>query len=125
MIEIGLESSLLDELISGQKLVEARLSKGKFKDFQIGDNLTVRRDIWENGRIVSSIPDVAFVKIIGILPFASFREMLKQVGHKRVVPIVSSEKKALNMYRQFYSEDDEKQHGVLAFELMLLGVNKT
>ncbi len=125
MNEIGLESSLLDQLISGQKLVEARLSKGKFREFQIGDKLAIRRDIWKDGRIVDSIPDAAFVKIIGILPFASFKEMLQQVGHKRVVPNARSPKKALNLYRQFYSEEDENHHGVLAFELMLLGVNKT
>src|SRR6266480_3188695 len=125
MQEIGLESSLLDALIEGKKMVEPRLAKGKFTNLNVGDKLAVRRDIWKKGKIIKSIPDAAFIEIIGLLPFGSFEEMINFFGFKRVLPTAKNAKEALKIYRRFYSEKEEKENGILAFEINLLAINKT
>lgn len=125
MEEIGLESSLLDYLISGQKLVEPRLAKERFKNFNIGDKLSVRRDIWRKGDIIDSVPDSAFIEIIGIFNFTSIREMLEFLDYKRVMPSARSLRHALKICRQFFSETDERKYGIVAFEVNLLAVTKT
>jgi ASC-1-like (ASCH) protein len=125
MQEIGLEASLVDAIISGQKLVEAKLADKRFLSLQVGDRLSIRKDIWEDGKIVHSVPGAAFVQIIGILPFASFTEMIQELGYERIIPAAKSPQEALNFYRQFYSNEDEMKFGVLAFELKLFAATKS
>lgn len=124
MEEIGLESSLLDALIREERTVELRLWRDRYKDMNVGDKLSVRRDIWKKNKIIDSIPEVAYVEIIGIMPFTSISEMFEFIDFKRVMPTARNLRKAMKLCRQFYSEAEEKSCGVLALEINLLAVNK-
>ena len=42
--ESGRESGLLDEIIAGRKTIEGRLNRGKFAEYQPGDQVWLRRD---------------------------------------------------------------------------------
>ncbi len=124
MQEIGLENSLVDALISGRKMVEPRLARGRYKTFNIGDKLSIRRDIWEKDKVVKSTQDAAFVEIIGIFQFPSFKDLIDFVGFKRVIPTARTKRHATKIFRRFYSKEDMSSHNVIAFEINLLAVIK-
>lgn len=124
MEEIGLESSLLDALIREERTVELRLARDRYKKMNVGDKLAIRRDVWKRDKIVESVPEVAYVEIIGIMPFESISELFEFIDFRRVMPTARNLKKAMKICRQFYSEQEEKSSGVLALEINLLAVNK-
>lgn len=123
MIETGLESSLLDALIRDERTVEARLRRDKFLEINVGDKLSIRRDVWEGDNIIESVPEVAFVEVIGLIPFDSFTELLEFIDFRRVMPNAKSTRQALKQFRRFYSEAEEKACGVIAIEINLLAVD--
>lgn len=118
--EIGIETDVLHSILAGEKTVEGRLARGRFLNFEPGDILRFREDVWRDGRIVRSIPDRGAAKVTQILRFDTFEEMLRFVGIESVLPRADDLESAVAVYRQFYTPEDEKEHGVLAifFELV-------
>ncbi len=47
--------------------------------------------------------------------------MLKKVGYKKAIPRAKTFKEALSVYKGFYSLKEEKQFGVLAIYIDLIG----
>ncbi len=120
MQEIGVESSVLQEILSGAKTVEGRLSKPRFLQLRVGDTLRLREDIWKDGAIQQSVSDRGLIKITQILYFESFEDMLTSLDYTSVIPSATSTKKAIEVYRQFYSQKDEQEYGVLALMFKLV-----
>lgn len=119
--ESGRESHLLDYILQGKKTIEGRLNRGKFKDYQVGDTIWLRRDYRdEYGQLHDGEPRQAYVEIVGIRNYASFADMLSAEGYKTVVPSASSLEDALSVYNSYYSTDDQLEHGVLAIEIALV-----
>lgn len=118
--EIGKESSFLEEIRKGLKTVEGRLAKPRFKKFRVGDRLRIREDVWSGGRVVASRPTKIEVEITKIERFPSFTAMLAKIDLKKALPGVETKEEALTLYRKFYSEEDEKKFGVIAFHFKLL-----
>jgi ASC-1-like (ASCH) protein len=54
--EAGRESSILDDILIGDKRIECRLRRGKFAEYQVGDRVRLRRDIYRNGISVVELP---------------------------------------------------------------------
>lgn len=100
--------------MSGDKTVEGRLGKPKFIKIRVGDEISLREDIWKDGAIVGSKPDRAVIKVKQLLYFESFEEMFSAVDFKSVIPLANSVEEAIAVYRQFYSEEDEFEYGVVA-----------
>ena len=50
--ESGRESSLLDDIIAGRKIIEGRLNRGKFAKYSVGDIVSLRRDHRDNRGIL-------------------------------------------------------------------------
>lgn len=105
---------MLQQILSGQKTIEGRLGRGKFLKFRAGDTVSIREDIWHNGRIIESIPGRATILIKQVLYFESFEEMLSSIDAEAVTPGVTTIEEAIVRYRQFYSIADEQEHGVVA-----------
>lgn len=120
MQEIGLESSLVNYVLSGQKTIEARLGKDRFLKIREGDILSIREDIWDNQEIIGSNNDVAKIVIEQVLYFESFSEMLESLDYKAAVPDAKNKNEAINKYRQFYSSKDEEEHGIVAMLFSIL-----
>ena len=94
---------------NGQKKVEGRLNVGLFKKLQVGDIIE-----WENS-------DNKFKTTISkIIKYESFQEMIKKEDINNVLPDISTLEDGVNIYRQFYTESNEKQYGVVAIHLVLL-----
>jgi len=120
MQEIGIESSLLRQVLSGDKTIEARLGKPKFLKIRVGDTLSLREDVWIDGNIADQIHDRATVQVTQLLYFESFEEMFSAVSYKAAVPTAESRLDALDIYRQLYSKEDEYEYGVVALTFKLV-----
>lgn len=115
MQEIGIDSTLVEEIRNGNKYIEARLGKPRFLKIAEGDVLSVREDLWLNGKIIDSFSDSLRIKITQVIHFETFSEMLNAVNYEAAVPSAKNTKQALEKYREFYSSEDEKEFGVVAF----------
>lgn len=120
MQEIGIESSVLADLLAGYKTIEGRLGKPKYIKFRLGNILTVREDIWKDGKVVKSVPDRAKIQITQLLYFESFDEMLSSLDFRKALPQAHSVREALDTYHQFYSPEDEAEYGVVAITFKLV-----
>lgn len=114
MHEIGIESSLVEAIRSGEKTIEGRLGKPRFLQMKEGDTLRIREDIWKDGEIIGTHDDSLRVIITQILYFESFKEMLEAVNYEAAVPTAKTLSEAVKKYRQFYSAQDEDEYGVAA-----------
>jgi ASC-1-like (ASCH) protein len=112
--EAGRETSHLNDIVSGKKVVEGRLAKGKFLNFKVGDLIKLREDIYENGVEVKTIHNRLTTKITDIKHFSTFREMLEKIDYQKALPRASSVDDAVNEYAKYYSSEDEKKFGVIA-----------
>lgn len=119
MQEIGIESSLLSEILAGKKTIELRLGKPKFIKLRVGDKLSLREDVWANGEIIESTPDQAVVTITQLLYFEYLDEALSFIDFQAAIPTATSKAEALATYRRFYSTDDEEEFGVVAITFSL------
>lgn len=119
MQEIGIESSVLKQILSGTKTIEVRLGKPKFLKMRVGDNIALREEVWQDGTIIRETHEQGRIKITQLLYFENFDEMLGAIDYKATLPLAESKADALKTYRQFYSKNDEYEYGVVAitFEL--------
>lgn len=117
--ELGFESSVLQSILEGKKIVEGRLAKDKFLNFTVGDKILLREDIWEDGEIIDSLKTDKTVGILTIKRYRSFEEMLESEGVENVIPSAQSIEEARSAYRQFYSIENEEKFGVIAFKIAL------
>lgn len=117
--ESGREASLLESIINGDKTIECRLDRGKFADYQPGDHVWLRRDVYRDGKLLSSEPRQALVEVMNVERFPTFRTMLESVGYRKVVPSATSLDTAEAACYGFYSKADEIRYGVLAIHITL------
>ncbi len=119
MQEIGIESSLLGDILAGKKTIELRLGKPKFIKLRVGDTLSLREDVWADGHCIESTPDQATVVITQLLYFEHFDEALSFIDFQAAIPSAESKAGALAVYRKFYSPEDEEEYGVVAITFTL------
>jgi len=119
--ESGRESHLLDSIIAGDKTIEGRLNRDKFAQYQVGDQVWLRRDHRDkDGKLQDGEPHVALVEITGIRHYNTSLEMTCSEDYKKIIPYADSAKSAADEYNKYYSEADQKEYGVLAIEFKLL-----
>lgn len=118
----GRESSLLDEMIAGRKTIEGRLNRGKFAEYQVGDIVSLRRDVRDaEGVLHDGEPDAARAEIIAVRYYRTFLEMVEAEGYQRVIPDATNAQAAADVYNRYYSAADQQQYGVLAIEVKMIG----
>ena len=117
----GRESDLLDDIIAGRKTIEGRLNRGKFAQYQVGDFVSLRRDIRDqHGILHDGGPDAALVKITAIRHYNTFLDLTTAEGHEKVIPHAHSTQQAADEYNKYYSAEDQASYGVLAVEVQLI-----
>lgn len=119
MQEIGIEKSLVTDILAGRKTIEGRLGKPKYIKMRVGDVLAIREDMYENGKIKTSSPDKVRVAITQLLYFETFEEMLNSLDFHRAIPDASSVRDALQTYHQYYQSSAEEEYGVVAITFKL------
>ena len=119
MHEIGIEKSLLQSILGGKKTIEGRLGKPKYLKLRVGDKLHLREDVWKDGSITASTPNIATATITQLLYFESFEEMFNSVNYAAAVPSADNPDEALEVYKNFYTPEDEAEYGVVAITFTL------
>lgn len=92
----------------GTKSVEGRLNKSFFSRLNVGDKV-----VWINrNNYINTI-------ITKIVKYKTFEEMLVNEGLENVLPDpkIKNINDGINIYRQYYTSDMEKEHGVLAIHI--------
>jgi ASC-1-like (ASCH) protein len=118
--ESGRESSILQDIKSGKKTVEARLARGKFLKYQPGDQVYLREDFYEDDAIVQSLPRQCLVEVLKTEKYAGFHEMLEAVGFEHILPRAKTLEEALQTCYRFYTAEEEAEFGTLAVHFKLL-----
>jgi len=120
----GRETHLLDDIIAGRKTIEGRLNRDKFAEYQVGDAVSLRRDVRdEHGQLKDGEVGAAEVEIVAIRRYENFLDMVSTEGYERVIPSAGSIEAAAAEYNRYYSPEDQKQYGVLAIEVKLISSN--
>ena len=101
--EMGLQEEYLRLIKEGKKKIEGRLYDEKRRQIKPGDTI-----IFE-GKLK--------VKVKALRLYPSFREMLSEEGLGNVLPGIKTIEEGIQIYRQFYTEEEEKKHGVVAIEI--------
>lgn len=97
-------------LYFGAKKFEGRLYKNRFKNYKIGDTIQWYNDDYKHIVITS--------RIVNIYMTNTFEEFLKDEYHlKGALPGICNLKEGIQVYRNFYMEENEKKYGVIFFEL--------
>ena len=115
MEEIGVESTLVEAIKSGDKTIEARLGKPRFLRAQEGDTLSIREDFWHEGKVLESLPNALQIKITQVLYFETFADMLGAVDFQATIPAAPTVEDAVKRYQEFYTKEQEHEFGVVAF----------
>lgn len=117
MEEIGIESTMVEAIRSGDKTLEVRLGKPRFLTVQEGDLLDVREDFWYEGEILESLSHALTLRVTQVLYFESLDELFGAVDFQNAVPAAKTAKEAIATYRQYYSIEDERTYGIVAFSI--------
>ncbi len=105
----GVQEPWFTHIKEGRKTVEGRLDKGDFSKMKVGETIE-----WRNKG------DKFRVKIIGINKYETFREYLETEGLENCLPNVDMVEDGIAVYRKFYSDEKEKQYGVLAIKVKVI-----
>jgi ASC-1-like (ASCH) protein len=101
-LEISIQEPYLSFFLNGQKTVEGRLYKGKFKDLKVGDFLLLGKKK---------------ILVEKLTRYANFRDMLESEGIENVIPNKNTLEEAEAVYHSFYTKDQEKEYSVIAITL--------
>lgn len=105
IIDINVQEPYFSSILSGEKIVEGRLNKGKFLDLQIGDILRINSEVE--------------FKVLEKNIYPNFREMIEKEGLKNVIPDKKTIEDAVDIYRKFYTEEDELKYGVVGIKIII------
>lgn len=94
-----------------EKSIEGRLKKGKYAKIKSGDCLIV---------FSSNDRDSIKAEVLAVRYYSSFYDMLEHEEMKKIIPGLDDIKTGVEIYRKFYSQDDEKQFGVVAIEIEIV-----
>lgn len=97
------------QIKKGERLIEPRLNDAAHRNIRVGDlivitNRTTREEL--------------VTKVVGVLRYPSFVELLQAYPAERFG--VTDERQVLAEMRQYYTPDQEIEHGVLGIKLHLL-----
>lgn len=93
---------------NGQKTVEGRIGKSWYRNVLPGDRIIV-----SNNEETDSFE----VEVVDVRLYATIREMLENEDLKKVLPDVDTVEQGVRAYRRFYTEEQEKEFGVVAIEV--------
>jgi ASC-1-like (ASCH) protein len=114
MQEIGVEKTLVQAVLDGRKTIEGHLGTPKHLKLRVGDRLSLREDVWQDGKIITSTQVFATAEITQLLYFVSFAEMFGSINYNAALPEAKSTEEAREVYETFYSLEDEAEYGVVA-----------
>ena len=111
-----LKRRYIDAIWQRKKTVEGRLNKPFFKSLNVQKGDT----IWFN----TQSPYGVLCAVTEVKYYAGFEDMLKAYSFKACVPEATTFEEALAAYRAFYSKEEEKKFGVIAWHVTPISTQK-
>lgn len=105
ILKINVQEPYFSFLKNGQKIVEGRLGKEKWFEYNKGDILLVNNELK--------------LEITDIIKYKSFEEMLMTEGVKNTIPDKDTIPEAVDVYYKFYSKENEQKFGVVAIKFKM------
>ena len=102
MKTIYINDNTLELINYGIKKKEGRLLKGIFNNLKINDKINLK----SRKREIN-------VKIIKIVKYKTFLEMINNEGIDKILPIKLNLIKGLNLYKKFYNQDIKNNYGAI------------
>ena len=93
----------------GLKVVEGRLNKGHFSKLKKGDIVHWKASGKNHTQCTT--------KIVKVVHYPSFEAMLRTETLEHVLPGVPDVESGVKVYRKFFTEDKERELGVLAIRV--------
>ena len=107
--EMKLREVYFNLIKEGKKIYEIRLNDEKRQQIDVGDYIVFQNQSNTNERIKTEVQDLVY--------FDTFEEMSKTLPLAKVGFEKESLQEVINIYHQFYSEENEKKYGVLAIKV--------
>ena len=98
----------------GTKKAEGRLNKGIFSKLKVGDII-----IWINSATLHNKKLKCKVVVTYIKKYDTFRDLLQGENIDKVLPNIKNMDQGVGIYRQYYSEKDEQENGVIAIGMQI------
>ena len=93
---------------NGEKTIEGRPNVGKHATFKPKQHIKIMNK-----------EESLMVEIVGILHYASFSDLFTYEGIENILP-GKNEVDGIQVYRQWYSEEKEREFGVIGLRLRLM-----
>jgi ASC-1-like (ASCH) protein len=98
---------------NGQKTIEGRIKKGWYRFVKPGDHIIVYNE---------EETDCVEVLVKGVRTYASIRKMLEQESIKKLLPNIETVGQGIEIYKQFYTDEQQDEFGVVAIEVEIIKV---
>ena len=112
MIIMHLKDEPFEAIKSGVKRYEIRVNDEKRQKMGIGDAILFKR--------LSDSLDGVVVRISDRREFNTFDDMIKCLDFKDIGMEGKTVQEVLDLYHSFYSSEEEKKYGVVAFKIDLM-----
>lgn len=103
-MELHVQRKYFEYILSWDKIYEWRLAKDKYRVAKIGEPVLFRTT-W--------VDEIIEKKITSIHIYWSFEEAWNHLWVNNILPWISDIWKMVNVYREFYSEEDENKYNVI------------
>lgn len=107
--KLKLQTIYFDKIQRGEKIYEVRLNDEKRQQIKIGNTLLLRKE--------PELKTTLEVKVVDLIYFASFDALVNTLPLEKIGFSGVSKTAVKNIYRQFYTEENEKRYGVVAIKL--------
>jgi ASC-1-like (ASCH) protein len=114
-MEISVVQPWLDHIRAGRKTVEGRLNRGQFAELAPGSLLLIAA----TGEASQNEPKTTAV-VTKVVRYPSFVEYLSEEGLDKCLPGIQTINQGVGVYRQFYTAEQEEEHGVLAIHIRVV-----
>ena len=92
----------------GQKTIEGRIKKGYYKFIKPGGHIVIYNE---------EETDSVEVIVKEVRDYRTFRELLENEAIAEVLPNVKTVDEGIEVYRKFYTTEQEKEFGVVALKV--------
>lgn len=113
--DIAVREPWFAKMVNGEIIAIARLNRGPFKEMKTGETITIRRSRAPDDKTEYPGERRFAATITGRREYPTLEAMLKKEGLKEIMPGVKSADAAIKVYREFMSEADETESGIVVF----------
>ncbi len=109
---LKLQPKYFDYIQNGTKRIELRLYDEKRQKIQIGDSIIFKKE-----------PDLDVsmkVKVVGLIRYDTFDKLIQDFDIKLLADSSMSKEELLNALQEFYTQDMQKQYGVIGIRIEML-----